>query len=84
MPPTPFSPWAIVVRVSALVVPGLLVLPLLRAQDPGPGIVLNEIHYHPDVDTEAVEFIELLNAGAETVDLSGWMFSDGIAHVFPE
>ncbi|HUF63696.1 MAG TPA: lamin tail domain-containing protein, partial [Verrucomicrobiales bacterium] len=47
-------------------------------------IVLNEIHYHPDVDTEAVEFIELLNAGAETVDLSGWMFSDGIAHVFPE
>jgi hypothetical protein len=38
-------------------------------------IVINEIHYNPDVKTEHVEFIELFNTESSTVDLSGWYFS---------
>ena len=38
-------------------------------------VVINEIHYHPDNNTEAVEFIELYNASNEPVDISGWYFS---------
>ena len=46
-------------------------------------IVINEIHYNPDVKTEHVEFVELYNAGSNTVDLSGWYFSDGVNFTFP-
>src|SRR5437762_269747 len=46
-------------------------------------IVINEIHYNPDLKTEHVEFIELFNAGTNTVDLSGWYFSDGVSFTFP-
>ncbi|MHC4150390.1 MAG: lamin tail domain-containing protein, partial [Planctomycetota bacterium] len=42
-----------------------------------PPIVINEIHTRPDLKNEKVEFIELYNAGGETVDLSGWYFSRG-------
>jgi hypothetical protein len=45
-------------------------------------IVINEIHYHPDNNKEAVEFIELHNPSAEPVDISGWYFS-GITYIFP-
>lgn len=48
------------------------------------GIVINEIHYAPALDNEAVEFIELYNDGTETVDLTGWHFSDGLTYTFPE
>ena len=41
-------------------------------------IVINELHVDPDVKTEPVEFIELYNAGASTVNLSGWNFSNGV------
>ncbi len=46
-------------------------------------IVINEIHYDPDVKTEFVEFIELFNTGTNTVDLTGWRFSAGVAYTFP-
>src|SRR6266516_108273 len=49
----------------------------------GAAIVINEIHYNPDVKTEPVEFIELLNAGSNTVDLAGWYFSNGIQFACP-
>ncbi len=48
-----------------------------------PPIVINEIHSRPDLKNEKVEFIELYNAGGETVDLSGWYFSRGITFTFP-
>jgi hypothetical protein len=48
-----------------------------------PLVVINEIHYDPDVKTELVEFVELYNAGTTEVDLSGWYFSDGITYKFP-
>jgi hypothetical protein len=46
-------------------------------------VVINEIHYNPDVKTELVEFVELYNFGPREFDLSGWYFSDGISYQFP-
>jgi len=46
-------------------------------------IVINEIHSNPDVKTESVEYVELYNNGSQTVNLSGWYFSDGISYTFP-
>jgi hypothetical protein len=46
-------------------------------------VVINEIHYDPDVKTEHVEFVELHNAGDMAADLSGWRLVDGISFVFP-
>jgi hypothetical protein len=46
-------------------------------------VVINEIHYHPDVTTEPSRFVELYNAGTNSVDLSGWHFSAGIGFLFP-
>lgn len=48
-------------------------------------IVINEIHYDPDVKTEPAEFIELHNAGTNPVNLAGWTLSDGgnLNFVFP-
>ncbi|MHC4499185.1 MAG: LamG-like jellyroll fold domain-containing protein, partial [Planctomycetota bacterium] len=46
-------------------------------------VIINEIHYDPDVKTEQVEFVELYNAGDKGVDLSGWYFSKGFTFTFP-
>ena len=46
-------------------------------------VVINEIHYEADPKTDAVEFVELHNAGGKDVDLSGWRFSNGIQYTFP-
>ncbi|MDP8244956.1 MAG: CotH kinase family protein [Candidatus Hinthialibacter antarcticus] len=51
-------------------------------------VVINEIHYNPpDIGTEDGlfrEFIELYNAGSESVDLTGYAFDDGITYTFPD
>ncbi|MEW6237304.1 MAG: lamin tail domain-containing protein [Candidatus Omnitrophota bacterium] len=47
-------------------------------------VIINEIHYNPDVKTDLVEFVELYNAGAETANLTGWSFRYGIDFTFPE
>lgn len=46
-------------------------------------VVINEIHYAPDVKTEHVEFIELYNSGTNTIDLSSWSLKGGIEFAFP-
>lgn len=51
--------------------------------DEGAPIVINEIHYHSDNNTEQVEFIELYNAGSQAVDLTGWYFEGAIGYTFP-
>jgi len=55
---------------------------------PVPGlddIVINEIMYNPSAvqgtDVQH-EFVELYNRGSQTVDLSGWSFTDGITYRF--
>src|SRR5262249_23507454 len=45
-------------------------------------VVINEIHYDPDVKTELVEFVELYNPGSAAVDLSGASFTKGIDYTF--
>jgi hypothetical protein len=47
------------------------------------GVVINEIHYAPDVKTEQAEFVELYNTTNARVDVGGWYFSEGIAYTFP-
>ncbi len=47
------------------------------------GIVINEIHYNPDVKTEPAEFIELYNTGPQAINLLGWRFSNGLDFTFP-
>ncbi|MGD8500264.1 MAG: lamin tail domain-containing protein, partial [Phycisphaerales bacterium] len=49
----------------------------------GSGVVINEIHYDPDVKTELVEYVELHNAGVSDVDLAGWYLRNGISYQFP-
>ena len=63
--------------------PTTLLVGALAAVQAGARVVINEIHYDPDPKTELVEFIELFNAGAESVDLSNWSFANGITYVFP-
>ncbi len=46
-------------------------------------IVINEIHYNPDVKTDPAEFIELYNAGAVPVNMAGWSLTDALNYTFP-
>ena len=46
-------------------------------------VIINEIHYDPDVKTELAEFVELHNVTDEPIDVSGWYFSGGIDFTFP-
>jgi len=46
-------------------------------------VVINEIHYDPDVKTQLVEFIEMYNPGSRAVDLSNAYFSSGVTYTFP-
>jgi hypothetical protein len=46
-------------------------------------VVINEIHYNPDVEVEMVEFVELHNPTTVDVNISGWYFSRGISYQFP-
>ncbi len=57
-----------------------------NAAPPQWNIVISEIMYHPAAPAGAVEseWIELFNAGAGAVDLSGWEFTRGIGYVVPE
>ena len=64
--------------MSCLVIPGFLLANYTWAE-----VIINEIHYDPDDQTEWVEFVELHNSGPEAADLSGWYFSSGIEYQFP-
>ena len=44
--------------------------------------MINEIYYRPP-KSEATEFVELWNAGPETVNVSGWKFTSGIQFTLP-
>lgn len=47
-------------------------------------LAVSEIHYNPVGPSEADEFIEVVNFGADEIDLSGISFSDGIEYTFPD
>lgn len=46
-------------------------------------VVINELHYDPDDSSERVEFIELYNPDAATVDLSNWRINRAVDYTFP-
>src|SRR3954470_5668727 len=46
-------------------------------------VVINEIHYNPDVKTEPAEFIELYNTGSSAVDVGGWTLDSGVHFTIP-
>lgn len=47
-------------------------------------IMINEIMYNPpESGTDSLEYIELHNASATAVDISGWQFTRGISYTFP-
>jgi len=56
---------------------------ILSAVEMAGMIVINEVHYDPEDNTERIEFIELHNAGTKAVDLSGWSFDEGVNFTFP-
>ena len=47
-----------------------------------PSILISAIHYHP-ADTALAEFLEIYNPSAETINLNGYSFVDGILFTFP-
>ncbi len=51
------------------------------AVDAAPAIIINEVHYDPR-SKAAGEYVELYNAGAGTVNLTGWSLGKGIDYVF--
>ena len=46
-------------------------------------VVINEILYAPADKTKPTEFVELLNSGAQSVDLSGWQLANTVVYIFP-
>jgi len=47
-------------------------------------IVINEINYNPpESGTDTLEFIELYNAGSNSIDLNGYSFTQGVTYTFP-
>ncbi|MDQ3016728.1 MAG: lamin tail domain-containing protein, partial [Bacteroidota bacterium] len=46
-------------------------------------VIINEISYNPpESGTDSLEYIEIFNAGAQQVDLTGWYF-DGVEDTLP-
>ena len=52
--------------------------------DPSRAVVISEIMYHPASENSLQEYIEIHNRGAESVNLLGWQFDQGIDFTFPD
>ncbi|MFZ4635098.1 MAG: lamin tail domain-containing protein [Saprospiraceae bacterium] len=61
-----------------------LVLALLLSTAASAQIIITEIMYNPpEPNTDILEYIELYNNSANTVDVSGWSFNKGVIFTFP-
>ena len=58
-------------------------LALLLATSQLKAVVISEIHYHPPLGQEALEFVEITNDASSPEDISGWRFVEGIRFEFP-
>lgn len=63
---------------------GVFLLLLMTVEPLQSSIIINEIHYNPDIKTDAAKFVEIYNTDTNAVDLSGWSFSSGINYTFPQ
>src|SRR5882724_5089533 len=64
-----------------LTVPALFLGVLCSAR--ADSIVINEIHFNPDIKTDPAEFVELYNAGSNAVNLAGYRFTGTLDYVLP-
>jgi len=56
---------------------------VLKVRPPSRAVVINEIHYNPDLNTVREEFIELYNPGNTATNLGSWRLRGGVDFVFP-
>lgn len=56
---------------------------LPAASDASSAVVINEILYNPDHNTEWIEFIELYNPTETPISLANWRISGGVDYLFP-
>ena len=56
---------------------------VLNLRPPNRSVVINEIHYNPDLNTLREEFIELYNPGDAPVNLASWRLRGGVDFIFP-
>jgi len=64
--------------------PRYFAAPTARSRNQRAEVVINEIHYNPEIKTQLVEFIELHNPGIAAVDLSGAQFTGGVEYTFAD
>src|SRR5262249_39230760 len=67
-------------RIGNLVLLGLG----LSARAADTDVVINEIMYHPPLELDQLQYIELFNRGSTSVDLSRWSFAKGVKFSFPD
>jgi hypothetical protein len=60
---------------------GLLLVGISRSVS---AVVISEIHYHPAIGNDALEFVEITNNTGTAQDLSGYSFAEGIFYRFPQ
>jgi hypothetical protein len=46
-------------------------------------VVINEIHYNPDLSTDWLEYVELHNVSDQPVNMSRWVLAGGVRFGFP-
>lgn len=51
--------------------------------DPTRNVLISEIMYHPSSNNDLEEYVELVNAGAASVTMTGWQFTSGFSFTFP-
>lgn len=60
-----------------------ILIPWLCSYSAFSAVVINEIHYNGESNTAVNEFVELHNTGSDSINISGWSFSDGVDFMFP-
>ena len=68
-------------KFSRLAAASLLLIPMISARAQ---VVINEVFYNAPNEHDDVQWIELLNTSARSVDLSGWSLDKGKFFVFPK
>jgi hypothetical protein len=60
-----------------------LLMSLITARMHSQPIVINEIMFHPPMERDDLQFVELLNINDEVIEIAGWRLTGGIDFTFP-